>query len=123
MSRYELRVDVAGYEFRMTGEIHEEVDISGESLDVVLSQTGPQLPEGGVSVLAPDHQLGYHGVVVDGDLVPLPHSGLDPHLLPGLGGGEVVQRPGPGHEAVVGVLGVDPRLERPAAEVEILLSD
>ena len=68
VARDELRVHVAGHELGVGREIHQEVDVGGEALDVVLGQTGAQLAERGVPVLAPHHELGDHGVVVNADL-------------------------------------------------------
>ena len=48
--------------------VHKHLSCVSSHLDVVLGQTSPELPEGRVPVLSPDHQLGDHGVIVHTDL-------------------------------------------------------
>ena len=56
-------------------------------------------------------------------LISLSDSSLNPDVLSSLWRGQVVQRSSPGHETVVGILRVDPGLERPSSQVDVLLLD
>ena len=56
-------------------------------------------------------------------LISLSDSSLNPDILSSLWRGQVVQRSSPGHETVVGILRVDPGLERPSSQVNVLLLD
>ena len=111
MSGNELSVNIASHELRVRGEIHQEVDIGGETLDVVLRQTRPQLPESRVPVLTPDHELGDHRIIVNTDLVTLSHTSLYPDIITSLGSSNILQRTCSWHETVVGILRVDSGLE------------
>lgn len=73
--------------------------------------------------MSPHHQLGDHGVIVDGHLIALPHTCLYPHVLARRGRGEVGERAGAREEAGIGVLSVYPRLEAVTGELDFVLSE
>src|SRR6185312_299950 len=100
-----------------------EGDQGGEAAGVVFTQC-PQHPPGRLlAVDVPDDQLGHHRVVHRRHLAAALDAGVDPH--PGAGGLAVgvVDRARGGGEFLVRGLGVDPALDRPAAQLDVLLGD
>lgn len=73
--------------------------------------------------MAPHHQLGNHGVIVNRHLITLPHPCLYPHVLAWCRRGEVGERAGPREEARVGVLCVDPGLKAVSREFYFILCE
>ena len=77
-----------------------------------------------VAVRAVGDQLGDHRVVVHRHLAALEHAGVDAHFAGALRRrAELDEPPGRGQEAARRILGVDPRLDRPAAERDLVLPE
>ena len=99
-----------------------EGDQRGQAADLVLAERAQHAPGRLLAVDVPDDQLGHHRVVHRRHLGPRFDPRVDPH--PGTGrlavGGDRARRRG---EVLVGGLGVDPALDRPAAQLDLLLGD
>src|SRR5689334_9971882 len=102
----------------------EEADVERDqrldALELVLAERADHAGGGLLAILVPDDQLGDHRVVQRGDLGACEHAGVHAHA--GAArlevGGDGARR---GGEVLGGVLGVDPALDRVAAQLQVLL--
>ena len=97
-----------------------EGDQGGQSTDLVFAEGAQHAGGGGFTVVVPDDQLADHRVVHRGDLGAVDDSGVDAHARArGLAvAGDLA---GGGREVLVGLLGVDAALDRPAVDLDVLL--
>ena len=100
----------------------EELDVVGDADDPVRRQRRLHLRQRRGPVGAMDDQLGDHRVVERGDRVALLDAGVDAHALAFRRRDEMHELAGGRQEAAVGILGVDPRLDRMAGDRELALA-
>ncbi|EXI74567.1 MAG: hypothetical protein AW07_01798 [Candidatus Accumulibacter sp. SK-11] len=118
----EAGIEVGVGERRAGDQPGEEVDVGADADNAVIGQRLPHPSERGVPVDVPDDQLGDHRIIEWGDLVTLLDSRVDPHVEALGRACQMQQATGRWQELLVWVLGVDPRLERMSANVELILS-
>ena len=99
-----------------------ERDQRGQAADLVLVQRPQHASRRLLAVDVPDDQLGHHRVVHRGHLGAGLDPGVDPHPRARrlAIGRDRARRRG---EFLVGGLGVDPALDRPAAQLDLVLGD
>jgi hypothetical protein len=95
-------VEVGRFEGRMEGDRAQEVDIVAETGDLTGRQGGAQLAYRREAILAPDRQLGDHGVIVDGNLVAGADAGVDGTWGPASGQRRWARRPVAGRKPRAG---------------------
>ena len=105
-------------------QVEQERLVRGAAVDHRggLAQRAGQPRAGLVAVAAPRDDLGDHGVELRRDGVARRHAGVDAHARPG-GQGQVLDEAGRGGEALLGVLGGEPGLDRVPARRRRLRGD
>ena len=108
-------VDRPRDEVRLGGEPRQKLEIAAQSEDRRLGKGGRAPSDRACPILAPGDDLGDHGVVIGRDRIALPHPGIDPRHLRRRKA-QAVQPPGLRDKIACGVLGIEPRLDRMAAQ-------
>ena len=114
MALDETGIDLARRQRRDGRQRLEEVDIVGEPDDLHLAERRHETPARPLAILAPDDQLGQHGIVMDRDLVAGPDAGVDPDMSVRFRQREMHETARRGQEIARRILGVDPGLDRMA---------
>ena len=111
---HEGGVEVAGEERRVVQHALEEGQGGLDAQHLVLGDRAAHAQDRVLTAVAPDHELGEQGVVVDRHLVALVDAAVVAHAGPA-GEPEGRDPAGAREEALVGILGVDPALDGVAA--------
>ena len=117
-------VELAGQHLGPVEQVEQERLVGGAAVDHRggLAQRAGQPRAGLVAVAAPRDDLGDHGVELRRDGVARRHAGVDAHARPG-GQVQVLDVAGRGGEALLGVLGGEPGLDRVPARRRRLRRD
>ena len=109
----------------MPGQGNEKIEIGHRTGDLAVRQGLHEPVERLLAGRAVGDDLGDHRVVPGADLIAGPHAAVDADRARRegrrSGEGQVVEPPGRRQEALAHVFGVDPGLERPAVDRQILL--
>src|SRR5256885_14365490 len=121
MALDQTRIEIAADEISILHEPVEKSEVGREARDLEFPERLAYLLERRGAIAIPDDELGDQGVVVDRDRVARSHARIDAHLI-GLSGQSQVRDAARSREEVAArVLGVDARLDRVAADAQVLL--
>ena len=121
MPRDETGVQFGGREGRMSGQRLEEPQVGSRSDHLGACQSVAQPPHRRRAILAPDHQLGDHRVVVKADAVALPHAGLEPETVVLVRKAQARQISGRRQKVTSRVFRVEPNLDGVTADAQRVL--
>ena len=119
----EGRAEAAFGETRAVGNRGEEVDIVPDAADGEAAERAREPRTRLLARRAVRRQLGDHRVVEHGDLGALDHARVDAHAAFLRRRAEGLQPPDGGCEIALRPLCIDPRLDGPAVEADILLAE
>ena len=114
-------VEIGRGECRAGHQPRKKIDVVGDADHAVLRQRLEHSGECLVPGFVPDDQLRDHRVVVGRDRVALFDAAVDAHMERFFRRCEMCQCTSRGQEALVGILGIDPRLQRMAADRKLFL--
>ena len=98
--------------------VEQEAGIGPDRPDLDLVENAGQLGDRLGAVVAPGDQLGDHRVVEGRDRVALLDAGFDPAFVAKV---EMLEPPDARQEALGRILGIKPRLDRPAVDRQLVL--
>ena len=111
MAINEAGIGAAGSEFGMAGDGLQKSDVVGDAGDPRFRQAFDQACRGSLAVIAQDHQLGDHGVVVRADRIAFPNTGFKTQIIAHRARTETVKLAAGRQETAHRILRIESRLD------------
>jgi hypothetical protein len=123
VSRDQAGVEPRGGEGLVGDNALQEGDVARHTGDLVARERLREASQRGRPIVAVDDQLGDHRVVERRDLIALAHAGVHAHRGAFRRRAQMDEATDRRQEPALGILGVDPRLDRMAADCECVLRE